>query len=187
MDDILRSCKADQYYANDGNAILNCFPDFHAKWRLFLIVYAALSALAFGFFALFHAFFILGKQKQSFTILKIEKKYNWTNKIPILNSILEIPIGLKYCPYTTFFAWGNFFGICIITVFTGLWSHDQPYSDEELGGVLKHLGVSVPLAIFCYYQLTGELCEYRVQTVPSNLAVDEDDNEEDEESYRQMN
>lgn len=124
------------------------------------IIAAAIFALAYGILA---ALFLLLHAQFKFKNLdkvetKIESIYEWTDKIFIIDSILEIPISFLFAPLVTIFLWGVY-----VAFLAGLYFVAQSYAfkvqDSQAETVFN---TNCCLVGYSLYKLTGEMSQYWV-------------------------
>lgn len=125
------------------------------------MVIAILLAVAISVGTLCHAYCVTSAASNaSITNKELEDAYARTNKIPIVDGILEIPLSFRYggacfviacwCSFLVFF-----FGTVVILI--------------SVEGASDYAAAAL-LAVFAFFHMTGDLCEYWVHTRPHQQA-----------------
>jgi hypothetical protein len=117
------------------------------------ILYGAIIIIC----VMFHARWYLSPDHQ--TKMEVEEAYKGTNDKPIIDGILEIWLARQFgCPkfcYVLWMMYAAFFALLVLALITSY--NSAPY-------VLSSL-----LAMMTLYQMTSDVCEYRVHTHQQNL------------------
>lgn len=88
----------------------------------------------------------------------IQGIFDWTDHIPIIDSLLEIPICLWIAPFVTCGLWLAYLTCCVGIIFLILAHKDA----EHEGGNLSVFALTACLVGFDLYRLTGNICQYYV-------------------------
>mmetsp|Transcript_12700 Transcript_12700/g.18673 ORF Transcript_12700/g.18673 Transcript_12700/m.18673 type:complete len:353 (-) Transcript_12700:101-1159(-) len=91
-------------------------------------------------------------QNDNETSVSLENLYLRTSKFPFVDTLLELPISIRYAPCTTSIVW---LGLLVMIVLGGI-----TFFVEGSNVIL-----AVLLVVLSYLQLVGAICEYRVLTV----------------------
>ena len=127
---------------------------------------SALYVVGISIFLFAHA---MRQSTDSSTTKEVETSYSWTNKIPILDGILELPLPIKFRGnmwYLPYLAW--------------LWMLACIGGGGYLFGYLEKERVAVETqaalcaAALILYQITSDFSEYWVQSRPHNQETDID-------------
>lgn len=100
-----------------------------------------------------HVFFIKDQDKPP-----VQNYFDWTDRFPLIDSLLEIPICLCIAPLFTICIWLAYLACCVglICIIIG-------YKDaEHEGGNLSAFAMTACLVGFDLYRLTGDICQYYV-------------------------
>lgn len=88
----------------------------------------------------------------------IDGLYKWTDRIPIIDSLLEIPISLWLAPFVTIFLWSMFVACCV-----GLVVLTVSYDGAEFeNGNTSTFALTAFLVGFDIYRMTGNISQYYV-------------------------
>ena len=113
-----------------------------------------------------------------------EKLYKFTDRIIIIDSLLEIPISFFWAPLVTLMLWG-FFAVAVTGFFLiARLYNDQVKDDENAKAVFTS---STFLVIFSLFKLTGDISQYWVKFVTSTVEDADDKMEQYEESKKRGN
>jgi len=88
----------------------------------------------------------------------IQNIYKWTDRIPIIDSLLEIPIAMWISPFVTIFLWAVFLACC-----TGLIVLIVSYNEAAFeNGNTSSFALTAFLVGFDLYRMTGNISQYYV-------------------------
>jgi len=88
----------------------------------------------------------------------IQNIYKWTDRIPIIDSLLEIPIAMWISPFVTIFLWAVFLACC-----TGLIVLIVSYNEAAFeNGNTSTFALTAFLVGFDLYRMTGNISQYYV-------------------------
>jgi len=121
----------------------------------------AIAIAAYGLLlpmiVLFHASFV-----KDHSAPKIHNIFECTDRIPIFDSLLEIPICMWHAPFLTTFLWINFLACCVGIVFFGL-EYQAAAEIETLDNPnLTAFALNAFLVLYDLYRLTGDIAQYYV-------------------------
>lgn len=88
---------------------------------------------------------------------RVEDIYMWTDQIPILDSIIEIPIAFYFAPFNTLFLWGLFMACISGLVIIVLEGGKGADGDDPASLVLTSILIGYHI-----YKMTGNISQYYV-------------------------
>lgn len=144
--------KTDTFYSCDQNDSLISSPG---------IIAAVIISLAYGLFA---SIFVWIHAARRFKHLEhvetkvVENIYNWTGKLILVDSIIEIPITFFWAPFMTVFLWGSFLLLVIGLGFTAN-NFAEKVEDPSASNTFN---MSFFLVVLSLLKLTGEISQYWV-------------------------
>mmetsp|Transcript_61578 Transcript_61578/g.74065 ORF Transcript_61578/g.74065 Transcript_61578/m.74065 type:complete len:207 (+) Transcript_61578:18-638(+) len=126
-------------------------------------IYAIITAL----FAFLHAFWLPPTLKVS---EEVELDYGKSNNLPLIDSILEIPLAVKWKGslwWIVWIFWGFFLAIFVASVVLLLFIPELTAKNSTV--------VAVAAALLQLYQITGDFSEYWVYTRNAEAVYDDQD------------
>merc|ERR1712045_84064 len=88
----------------------------------------------------------------------VQDIFECTDRIPIIDSLLEIPICMWHAPFITTFLWINFLACCI-----GIFFFVQEYERATFENAnLTAFVLNAFLVAFDLYRLSGDIAQYYV-------------------------
>jgi len=88
----------------------------------------------------------------------IQGLYKLTDRIPIIDSLLEIPISLWIAPFVTIFLWSMFLVCCVGLIQLAIAYNDEMFED----GNMSTFALTAFLVGFDLYRMTGNISQYYV-------------------------
>lgn len=144
-----------------------------------LIIIAVVLGLSYGFLMAIGIWIHSKKQADNVKVHPLtEKLYNFTDKIIIVDTLLEIPISFFWAPLMTIILWG-FFALAVTAVFliADLYNKNVQ-GDENAQAVFTS---SAFLVVFSLFKLTGDISQYWVMFVTATVEGAEEKFEQYEE------
>jgi len=113
-----------------------------------------------------HAIFMKNRQEPP-----IQGIFKWTDRIPIIDSIIEIPLCLWVAPFRTLLLWVAYILCCAGLVILVVSYEKEAYED----GNLSAFALTACLVGFDLYRLTGNIAQYYVINKSANKKTREED------------
>lgn len=113
-----------------------------------------------------HAMFMKNQQEPP-----IQGIFKWTDRIPIIDSIIEIPFCLWVAPFITLFLWVAYILCCGGLVILVISYEKEAYEN----GNLSAFALTACLVGFDLYRLTGNIAQYYVINKSANKKTREED------------
>jgi len=147
-------------FYNYGNATISDLYDCNVVFELSHIDGEYMITLGIGIYSLvagmivvIHAILIRDKEKPV-----IQGIFSWTDRIPVIDCILEIPICLYIAPFITLFLW-----VMHVTCSVGLLILIIKYGEaDHVDGNMSAFILTAILVSFDLYRLTGDIAQYYV-------------------------
>jgi len=129
--------------------------------KMFLI---SVGLLGYGFciaiIIFVHAHFIKDHDRPP-----VQDMFKWTDRIPLFDSLFEIPICMWVAPVVTILLWAAYLGCCVLLIMLFI-AYNKA---EHVGGNPSAFAVTAVLVAFDLYRLTGNIAQYYVINKSANL------------------
>jgi len=138
----------------------------NAKLSLCIAIAIAIYGICIATIVLVHAARLTDTGKS-----RVEDIYMWTDQIPILDALIEIPIAFYFAPFNTLFLWGLFmacFSGLVVIVLEGGKGAD---GDDPASLVMTSILIGYHI-----YKMTGNISQYYViykTSTTEDIIIDE--------------